>query len=245
MRRLYLDIGNSRIKIARADQGLWETNTVSLEKEALNLRSKLPKMSEDLMLILTSVRKDTLELVKNEISGYHYTVLDKNWLPNGLLDYQTKPTLGLDRYLSCLGAVTKANNAVIVIDAGSAITIDYMSLDKVFKGGVIIPGQKVVLGAMNKILPELPKPDGDIPDQFPGKSTLDCIRWGVNGSYQSIMDNFLSRYDTLTHQNVVIFLTGGDSEYISTLISKRWQVTIDQHLMFEGMKHYLNLFKPQ
>ena len=245
MKRIYMDIGNSRIKLAVMTGDRWDVETITVKKEGLNLRSKLPKDPENVLLVLTSVRKDRLELVEKEISGFQYTILEKKSIPKELLDYNTITTLGLDRYLSCLGAVSKAKKDVIVIDAGSAITIDYMSQKHIFKGGVIIPGKRVVLEAMISSLPELPLPDDNIPDQFPGKSTIDCIRWGVNGGFQSILNDFLNRYHKLKNESAAIIVTGGDAEYIVSLISGRWSVISDEYLLFDGMKQFLNLFKPE
>ncbi len=245
MKRIYLDIGNSRIKMAsRKNKREWSVTTLAVKKGALNLPSKRTKVSGDIHFIISSVRNDWLKLVKSEISGHRTTVLDKKWIPAHHLDYDTTATLGIDRYLSCLGAVEKANKDVIAIDAGSAITVDYMTSDKIFKGGVIIPGKRVILEAMKKELPELPLPDHIIPDAYPGKSTMDCIRWGVNGSFQAILKQFIIRYQEMAEQPVDIFITGGDMNYIKSLMPDDWPVQCNDFTIFEGMESFMNLFVP-
>lgn len=245
MKKIYLDIGNSRIKMAEESAGRWQVDTFTVQNGALNLRSKVSREQDPVLWILSSVRKDMLELVRNEISGLNYVLLEKEWIPGGLLDYSTPHTLGLDRYLSCLGAVANAKSDVIVIDAGSAITIDYMSSDAEFKGGVIIPGKQVMLEAMIHSLPELPLPEGGLPDQFPGKSTMDCIRWGVHGSFQSSIIHFLDRYQQMTPKRATIYVTGGDSGYVESLLKGSREVIPDECLLFEGMREFIRRFRPE
>lgn len=75
-------------------------------------------------------------------------------------------TVGQDRLLDALGAYAKLNEACIVVDAGTAVTVDFVDGEGTFHGGVIAPGLRMMLRAMHQqtsglpeLAYELPKPD--------------------------------------------------------------------------------------
>lgn len=241
MEKLYLDIGNSRFKLATQNGGNWKILIEESIDRPQNLLQKLQKNKRSVHLVVTSVRKDLFELLKSKIYGLDMTLLTHRDIPNKHLEYNTPDTLGLDRFLVCIAASISANKDIIVIDAGSAITIDYMTSDLVFMGGVILPGKKILSNAIHDYLPELPKPKAQLPHNFPGKSTIECLSWGINGGIRSALLNFIDRYRHLNRNELQIYVTGGDSDYIASLIGSDVNLMIREFLIFEGMEHFLKI----
>jgi type III pantothenate kinase len=126
--------------------------------------------------------------------------------------------LGIDRIMAC-----KSIDTGTIIDAGSAITVDFMK-DNRHLGGVIFPGifayKKAFATISNKLNKQLIPPK-----DFPN-STQEALWEGSIGSIVCIVKKY----------NVTpIYLTGGDGEYLSDFISG----TYIKDLVFRGMKKVL------
>lgn len=113
------------------------------------------------------------------------------------LDVDFPDKVGLDRLLSgvAANALRPPHRAAIVIDSGTATTVNYISRDGIFRGGAIMPGLEMSAKALNlytAVLPLLPVQDlgGDLPPT-PGRNTRDAIRnglfWGQVGAIRELI----------------------------------------------------------
>ena len=123
--------------------------------------------------------------------------------------------VGLDRLASAVAAccLKKNGHAAIVVDAGSAITVDLISADDCFEGGAILAGQQasaLALSAGTDLLPVISTYRLDDPPAVVGRATESAIRsgifWGTVGSIREIV----SRTREHLKENDELFLTGGD-----------------------------------
>ena len=127
-------------------------------------------------------------------------------------------TMGIDRIVAC-----EAINDGVIIDAGSAITVDVVS-DGVFKGGFIYPGVNAMKKTYTDISTALDYPfnyELDI-DSLP-KNSRDSISYGYLKTLHS---------EVVSH-NKDIYLTGGDSDKIAKIFPN---AKINKTLIFDGMK---------
>lgn len=242
MRTVYLDIGNTTLTFAEpADTG-WKI----LFKDSINtINSSLNKavfLNEDVELITCSVREDIVEKLMKEFPVNSTRVFTIKDVPDLNLNYKTPETLGIDRFMVCLGAVHLLKSGAIVIDAGSACTVDYMTPERIYQGGVIMPGLKLFQRAAKEYLPELPGIDTNLPDNWPGKSTKECLQWGINGSYITAIESFVKRFKD--HDgNAGVAVTGGNGAWITKHMSQKMKIIHEPNLIFEGMRlfdNYLN-----
>lgn len=127
--------------------------------------------------------------------------------------YSTPKSLGMDRMAAAVGAWSMyPGHDLLVIDAGTAITCDFVSRDGVYRGGNISPGVQLRFSALHEHTGALPLVDrhGDVP--LLGYNTETAIRSGVlNGiSHELIgyIDDLAAVYPSL-----LVFLTGGDAEF--------------------------------
>jgi type III pantothenate kinase len=238
---LYLDIGNSSIKGAYKIGSLWKSlevdKLVSAERFVHWINTHSGSFLE---IVVSSVRKDVVEVIQQQLPDIHFKELSAKDIPRRMLNYETIDTLGIDRFLACYGAMDQTNNSVVVIDAGTAITIDYMDENDVYHGGVIAPG----LAGFGEILPDkapaLPNVEMGIPKTWPGKSTLDSLKWGKAGFYKMALEGFLEKYED-EFGFFDLFITGGDGAVVKALINR--ESKLRPFLVFDGMNRIKDTLK--
>jgi len=235
MKKLYLDIGNSQYKMAVYSGGKWSAVAEGKIDQPQEFRSNVLRNDTGNQWIISSVRKDLLDMLKTYLPADKIQVIGNQDIPPDRIDYRTPHTLGMDRFLVTNGAYYESGKSVIVIDAGSAITIDLMSEKGVFLGGVIMPGLRVQRQSVADHLPELPAVENMIPEDWPGKSSKECLEWGIHGSLQYALKGFMDRY-TSTNPESDLYLTGGDSEIIKQLLKSEQEIRVRKFLLFEGMR---------
>ncbi|TVQ00821.1 MAG: type III pantothenate kinase [Balneolaceae bacterium] len=242
MNPIYLDIGNSSFKLAAKDQ---ENNWGILMRGGIHEFGKLTEYinrQEKLSgIIYSSVRKDVKEKLESGFQHIQLYSIHSGLIPPEYLNYDTPETLGIDRFLACFGAVHDSGNSVIVIDAGTACTIDYMTAQGVFDGGVILPGITVLKKSMKELLPELPPASELKKPGFPGKSTLDCISIGLYDGFAATLKEFINRFRQLD-KSAGVYVTGGDSSLVRSLIGSEVSVQEKEFLLFEGMESFSQKF---
>lgn len=194
-------------------------------------------------ILVSSVRKDITKRLNERVRGQTFQEYRTSDIPSRMLDYNTPETLGLDRFLVCLGAAKESNKKnVVVIDSGSACTIDLMTDERVYSGGVIMPGVKIIRNAMADRLPELPTVPQVIPEQWPGKSTAECIEWGVNGAFVFAIQGFINQYRSLVEE-VDLYITGGHARQLLEWIGDKETLNYRKNLIWDGMEEFGVLLK--
>lgn len=147
--------------------------------------------------------------------------------------YSTPQTLGMDRMAAAVGAwsLNKGQN-LLIIDAGTAITVDLVTNDGVYQGGNIAPGVEMRLKALHEYTGSLPlvHAKGDTP--WLGSDTLTAIRSGVLNGVKNELDGYI-REARLRYGSVLVFLTGGDAESFD-LIDKS-AIFVARNLVIRGL----------
>ena len=138
---LIIDIGNTKIKVAlfKGDSIYW--NGFSAPKEILIGLERIAKRHKIDQGIIASVRV----ISENELLeiAQLFPILQLNSTTKLPFqnEYSTSNTLGVDRLAVIASAVHKyPNQNVLVIDAGTCITYDFIGADKIYRGGAISPG---------------------------------------------------------------------------------------------------------
>lgn len=237
---IFIEIGNTSVKAARVtESGCNFLFTIRIH-QAKKLDSELSKLRDNEQVVLSSVRKDVTQIVLNHrprLKIYQITTAETGKVK---LDYKTPESLGIDRVLACLGAVDHSGGKnVIVVDAGTACTIDYMTKKLVYNGGVIMPGLALFKRSMRDFLPELPQVPAEIPASYPGGSTDESIRWGIYGGFINAVQSFVDRYREFG-TTPAVYLTGGDGEFLSENL-KGYNCIYRENLVFDGMEAFIRL----
>ncbi len=122
-------------------------------------------------------------------------------------------TVGQDRLLNALGAFSRAGQACVIVDAGTAVTVDFVDGVGVFQGGAIAPGVSTMLAALHERTAALPQIAFEpIPDAEPfGKDTASAMRLGVQSAIRGMVRTLAERYAQALGAYPQIVATGGDA----------------------------------
>jgi len=236
---LAIDVGNSRIKV-----GVFRCCESS--------ESKLPEAVEIRVIECPGEVKETVESLWERhqpdcgtgiIAGsqpHRVSKVQGGWSSSRIpapriVDRITDVTLevhvdepdkaGLDRLLNAVAAnaVRGASEAVIIVDSGTATTVDYISPEGAFTGGAILPGLALSARALHQyteLLPLVPVVDlrSDPPPKMPGRNTREAIH---NGLYYGHVGAIRELCRQLTaacepSQTVRIMLTGGGAPILAS-----------------------------
>lgn len=238
---LFLDVGNSAVKAVYRQKGKWTSVHHKGKGHATDLIEWIKSHIRDFeAIVMSSVRKEIGNAFEEELQEVECITLSVGDIPDEMLDYATPETLGIDRFLACYGAVALTSKSAVVIDAGTACTIDFISADEVFRGGVIAPGFSAFNALLSKRAPVLPFIESDtlIPEVWPGKSTIASLAWGQAGFYRDAIMAALKRYEE-EYDSFDVFITGGDARKIESLLGM--QGRIRPFLVFKGMERMMQL----
>jgi type III pantothenate kinase len=151
-------------------------------------------------------------------------------------EYETPETLGTDRIAGIAGAFNKfPGKEVLVIDAGSAVTYDYLS-GNAFKGGNISPGLSMRFRALHHFTRRLPLVSTTEVVSAPGKNTLEAITAGVISGLIFEINEYIKKFKAVNPTAEVI-LTGGDGGYLKERIG--YEVTYMPDLVLDGLNYIL------
>ncbi|MGB7161255.1 MAG: type III pantothenate kinase [Tepidisphaeraceae bacterium] len=118
---------------------------------------------------------------------------------------------GVDRVLNVAAAYEQMGKACVVVDAGTAVTVDVCNDTGDFLGGAIAPGASVQLDALHDKTAKLPRVTLDVPKSPFGKNTQDAIRMGVYHGIRGLVKELAENYATELGFWPDIIATGGDA----------------------------------
>jgi type III pantothenate kinase len=209
------DVGNTRIKWGRcAAEGVVDQASLPADDpDAWQRQLEAWKVVMPALWVLAGVHPDRLARLERWLAqrGDGVTIL-RNWLDLGLSVLLDRPErVGIDRLLNALAARDRGPGPAVLIDAGSAVTVDWLDEAGCFRGGAILPGFRLMAQALHAYTALLPliEPPSSIP-QLPGRSTIQAIEagvyWAAAGGVRALVAELVSQSSNRPR----IFLTGGD-----------------------------------
>ncbi|MGY8872375.1 MAG: type III pantothenate kinase [Pseudomonadales bacterium] len=129
--------------------------------------------------------------------------------------YQDPSKMGVDRWLAMIAAYKRANKAVVVVDCGSAITVEYLSEQGEHKGGYIIPGLRLMRESLlqNTAQVRFDKQYAEIVTH-PGVSTAEAVLQGSAYLFKALAHEIKNDLE----EGVELFFTGGDGALMQEMI---------------------------
>lgn len=213
---LTIDVGNTNIKVAVFKQVNLVEKFVFQKKELKkNFENILKKYSICTNAVLSSVGK----LDENDILWLkdHYNLLEishSSAFPFQNL-YGTPQTLGIDRMVLAAGAVLMyPNQNILIIDAGTCVTYDFVTSNNEYLGGAISPGLRLRYESLHNFTAKLPLLTKKFPENFIGNTTEEAMHSGVLNGLCYEIEGFVSEYSVKNEQFTII-LTGGDTNFLA------------------------------
>ncbi|MGR3809197.1 type III pantothenate kinase [Jiulongibacter sp. NS-SX5] len=155
-------------------------------------------------------------------------------LTNG---YATPATLGYDRLAAAVGAGEEfPGENILIIDMGTALKLDYVQYDGVFKGGLISPGLRMRFQALHTFTKKLPLYEPTEIPELIGDSTENCIKSGVINGMAAEINGIIERYLKVAEPKIII--TGGDAGFFESQIN--YPTFAASNLVLKGLHRILN-----
>jgi type III pantothenate kinase len=233
---LIVDIGNTSTKLAvyKGDKKISVSRINELSCEELEKELRGYKIKKAILSSVKKLAPFITDLFFTNIPFVH-VLSYKSRLPFRI-GYETPETLGTDRIAASAGAYNLFPGAeILIIDAGSAITFDFLSGD-LYKGGNISPGIEMRFKALNKFTGKLPLVIPTDNYSFPGRNTSDAITAGVIAGVTYEINEYIRTFEKKRIDFKVI-LTGGDSGYLKDKINHQFTYLPD--IVIDGLNYIL------
>ena len=224
---LAVDIGNTNITIGSFAGKTLISHFCVDNRSLINQKATLPIKSS----LLNESKNILVASVNPDIEPIFYKSLGKKNIKKILkigreiklripILVENPQTVGIDRLLNALAAYRRTKSSTIIIDFGTAITIDIVSKEGEFLGGLILPGIRTSAYALNKQTALLPEVDIKRPAEIIGKNVEDAIKAGIYfgtvGSVIHIIKEVRRIYGDLKYT----IATGGDASTLKKDISE-------------------------
>lgn len=235
---LIIDVGNTFIKLA-----VFHNNEL-LKKKSSPIK-EFEKTFVSFEKEFTGIKKIIFSTVGN-FSGKDFSEIKKNYkvfilshnasFPFKNL-YSTPSTLGVDRLaLITTASVKIPNKNVLVIDAGSCITYDFINAQNEYLGGAISPGLQMRFKSLKMFTQNLPLVTKDNYKSWLGDSTKTSIQAGVVQGVLNEIDGFIDLYKK-QYDNFTIILTGGDANFLRDSLKN--SIFAHSNFLLEGLNYIL------
>ncbi len=233
MQRLLIDVGNTSAKYCLAVDNNYQIINLNQAELALN--------SIDAIVIATVANNadvdSLLEKAKTlNITIHHAEVAAVSFgISCGYPNYQN---LGIDRWLAVVGAeLLYPNENIVIVDAGTAMTVDFLTAEQQHLGGWIIPGLELMQDAIVNKAPKVFKTDLCEQETF-ATDTPSAVYNGCLIACESTIYSAVEYFAEKVESDIKVLITGGNA----SLLSKRLKIeNIEQeHLLFFGLNRFVN-----
>ncbi len=183
---------------------------------------------------------DLSERILSELAALPFPLLwlnHKTPLPVTNL-YETPETLGYDRMAAVVGANERfPHKDILVIDAGTCITYEFIDSEGRYHGGNISPGMQMRFKALNRFTGRLPLIGADGRKLPMGRDTETAIRAGVLKGIEYEISGYI---ESMKHKypELLVFLTGGDDFSFDSSVKSI--IFADRFLVLKGLNRILN-----
>ena len=220
---LFVDIGHSTVK--------WKTFSSKISKECVESFSASSLPNNKCVWLSAVAHANIVDSVKREFANVELVLPCKKH-GNLTIAYQNPSELGVDRFLAMLGAIENyPSTNLLVIDLGSALTIDIVNDDGAHKGGLIMPGLMALRKSFTKFSTE------NMSQSLTGlqNNTKDAWLSGTETmlivTIKEQIKDFQSQYS-----NGVVLLTGGDITKLSNELPQ--SLNYFENLVLDGLVSY-------
>jgi type III pantothenate kinase len=238
---LLIDAGNTRVKWALIESQLNNDINVfygSLDDLAEALRN-IDATSTKVLLSAVNQTDDLILLLKGKPFSEIIAVKSMSAQAGVTNSYQQPERLGVDRWLAMIASYKILSTlldvkGVVVIDAGTALTIDVVNRDGMHQGGYIVPGMAMAQAALFTNAEQVKRYDEVVSFNSDdsrlnklGNNTLQCVEYGVINQQVALIEKVTHQYPEYE-----IIITGGDCELLAGFFTT---AKVDKNLVLKGL----------
>ena len=156
-------------------------------------------------------------------------------LDTGLEIKMKNPTgLGADRLLNAVAGIEKYGKPLIVVDLGTTITLDVVSREGAYLGGVIAPGMEIGMESLFSRAAKLPQIELVAPENYIGGNTVEAIQSGIIYGTAGMVDRMIKGIFKELGGPCRVVVTGGHAPIIAKYSNR--VDTVDQWLTLDGLR---------
>jgi len=234
--KLIIDIGNTAVKIALFKGKQLHNITVEDDCTLKNILGFVN--NQDISATIISSVKDINTDIEKLIHHFDALFLDFNTLLPIIIDYKTPNTLGKDRIAAVVGAsILFPKQDVLVFDAGTCLTIDFITEERVYKGGRISPGIAMRYRALHQLTNQLPLCSFSSERILMGYDTESSIISGVQQGILAEVREIINVYKK-ENKETIITVTGGDCFFFEKELKN--SIFANPFLVMEGLNEILD-----
>jgi type III pantothenate kinase len=148
--------------------------------------------------------------------------------------YESPKDVGADRIVNGIAAYEKFHDTCIIVDFGTATTIDLISKKGEYVGGAIAPGLSISLEALIQRASKLPRIEVIKPKEVVGRNTIHSIQAGIFYGYVGLVDGIVKRIQEQHGLRANVVATGGLAPLVASECSSINEV--DEFLTLEGLR---------
>lgn len=250
MTALLLDVGNSRLKWGIAEDGVI-SKTGHIAQETIR--------EDGLQVLTTRLPRRVDAVLASNVAGVSYATrltgvlgahcnCDVRFARSerhgwGVTNSYRQPRrLGVDRFVALVAAWAEFQSSCLIVDAGTAVTIDALDDDGNHLGGQILPGAETMLASLSSTTSDLPlvktlaKVSAADLSIF-GRNTTAAIREGTQNAVNGAIERALRIMREGGHEPTVVLTGGGSSRILGALN----EVPLHRpHLVMQGLAHMLD-----
>lgn len=141
--------------------------------------------------------------------------------------------VGSDRIVIAVAALAEYKAPLILMDLGTATTIEVVEPENRYIGGCIFPGVRISLDALTSRAAQLPGISLDKPKCVIGKNTVDCMRSGMMYGTAAMLDGLIERMEEELGHKSTIIATGGMAQFVTPLCKR--EIILDKDLLLKGL----------
>jgi pantothenate kinase type III len=237
---LFIDVGNTKTKwCLTSNKGIEKTGSI-FNTELIDLSINSEEIETVFISSVNSenLEKQIVEKIKPLCPHIYFAKVNKQFLETNYSD-----ELGVDRWLGVLALTEKTKNNAIIIDSGTALTIDLLLIENdsfLHKGGLILPGFHLFNQSLmqNSAAIRLKNKDITIDINNSDMALLHGFLMSVSGA----VEKFIMHHH-LNFNEIDIYLTGGDANIIFDSLEEQLQLKYHriENAVIEGLKIYKKL----
>ena len=234
---LVVDVGNTHIDAGLARQGKIVRRASFSASE--DLTSALRRFTGEDAVEDAAVASVVPELTAAVAEAVRDAAgVEALWIPDDLpfpvqVDVEEPERVGADRVMIAAAVKARGLAAAVVVDVGTAVTVDVIGPKGTYRGGAVAVGPGMAARALNEFTSLLPLVSPEVPLFALGRTTEDCIKSGLSYGIAGMVDRLVREMNRMARSPLPVLATGGGVELIAPLSETLSQVT--PGLVLEGI----------